>query len=201
MKKSELTTKKNTSPEDVSTVNVENKDKYLTIYSDITIKTKKKTISRQEYEKFINAVASNYGLSTTQTITIIAIIYQLGGINVSRKTNIKRSFTLDNNTIDVESKRINSILRMSLNNKATPRQVAKYMANVIFEAAKLYKIHGNCHAYFTRNYYEEYKKITNPDKCFWASDFQSDNENCDPQIKRLLNKRYEDNFRNKRQKK
>jgi hypothetical protein len=118
---------------------------------------------------------------------------QAGGTNSNKRSNVK--ITLKK--IKFESKTINELIRK--NTKLSPRQLARLLADAIFKCSKKLNITGNAYIYIQR-FHSDLLTDINPDEKYWAADFQIDNPNCNPNVKKALQARYADKFGAKKKK-
>jgi hypothetical protein len=122
----------------------------------------------------------------------LCILLQKGGCNANKTTNIV--IILENKNID--SKTVNKIIRDTCKN-FTPRALARQLGKEIFEIAKLHQIPGNLALKLQRTYPDAWNRITNPEKTYWASDFQVNTDGCPPEMANLIQTNYENNFKKK----
>lgn len=118
---------------------------------------------------------------------------QAGGTNANKRSNVRITIA----KTKFESKVINEYIRKTT--KLSPRQLARLLANDIFKMAKKLNITGNAYIYIQR-FHSQLLTDINSDEKFWASDFQIDNPNCDPNVRKALQARYADKFGARRRK-
>lgn len=157
----------------------------------------KKVVSHHVFMNFVKAVSSLYDVEEAIAITGIFLAYQLGGINSSKRVNIK--VVVSDTTF--ESQTINKQLRLCTPD-FTPRQFAKSFCNDIFDIAKKHDTPGNAVTQLKRFYSDKYDTALDEigsDTPFWCSDFQIDNQRCPESIRSLLSLRYQDRFAKQKQ--
>lgn len=145
----------------------------------------------------VKAVSSLYDVEEAVAITGIFLAYQLGGINSSKRVNIK--VVVSGTTF--ESQTINKQLRLCTPD-FTPRQFAKSFCNDIFDIAKKYDTPGNAVTQLKRFYSDKFDTAMDEigsDTPYWCSDFQIDNQRCPESIRSLLSLRYQDRFAKQKQ--
>jgi hypothetical protein len=126
---------------------------------------------------------------TQSAIIATAITLQKGGCNSSKNTQITTTF----NGISIDSKTINGLIRTACRN-SSPRSFARQIALEIFKISKNYKVPGNLKIKLEKNYPQEWNSIVDPDKDYWAADFQSSTPDCPDSIKFLIRKNYQEMF-------
>lgn len=161
------------------------------------INTKTKSdIPEDQILKTVGLIREQFNLKSNElAFTGIAILLQKGGCNSNKNTNIV--ITIDDKSMD--SKSTNKIIR-EICKGATPRSFARQHGKTIFEISKKHKIVGNIALKIQRNYPEAWNRITNPDKEYWASDFQTDTEGIPPEVANLIQTNYEAGFASKNKK-
>ena len=164
---------------------------------NITVKTETiKEIPKEQIDSTISLIRENYKLeSDASAFYGTAIIMQKGGCNSNKNTNI----VIEMQGSKLESKTIGGFIRTKCKN-ASPRQFCRQIADQIFEIAKHSKTPGNLKVRLEKQYTKQWNEIQDPDKEYWASDFQSSNPNCPDGIKFLIRQNYQETF-SKQQKK
>jgi hypothetical protein len=152
-----------------------------------------KMIPSEQINQTLGLVRENYQLADdASALYVTAISLQKGGCNSNKNTNI--ILTVDEKKI--ESKIIAGFIRQKCKN-ASPRQFARQLANEIFEISKHTKTSGNLKIRLEKLYTKQWNDIIDPDKDYWASDFQSNNPKCPDGIKFLIRQNYQETFRKK----
>lgn len=185
-------------PKTTSSPTAESKDKEikkilksaLQKKSEIAVKQRNE-ISEESIIRVIEVTRLQFNLENNESaLSAIAILLQKGGCNANRNTSITISF--DNKTIG--SKEVNTIIRNNCKN-ITPRAFARAIAKEIFEISKFYDVPGNIAIKIKRTQPEAWDRITEPDKEYWASDFQLNTEGIPPPIANLIQVNYQNSFR------
>ena len=157
----------------------------------------KKVVSHHLFINFGKTISSQYDVDEATAITAIFLVYQLGGINSSKRVNIKVTVS---DTI-FESQTINKQLKLCIPD-FTPRQFAKSFCNEIFDISKKHHTPGNAVTQLKRFYADKYDSVSEEvgsDTPYWCSDFQIDNQRCPESIRSLLSQRYQDRFAKQKQ--
>jgi hypothetical protein len=153
----------------------------------------RKMIPLDQITQTLGLVRENYELADdASALYVTAISLQKGGCNSNKNTNI--ILTVDGKKI--ESKIISGFIRQKCKN-ASPRQFARQLANEIFEISKHTKTSGNLKIRLEKLYTKQWNDIIDPDKDYWASDFQSNNPKCPDGIQFLIRQNYQETFRKK----
>lgn len=160
------------------------------ISKELKVTAKKKERQKHTPEQFKKTVES-FGSITkindnAKAGAILLLSLQLGGV-ASRKGN-RFSTEIEGHVVDNED--ITTAIHSGCSKDTTPRAFARSFANEIFSISKNSKISGNIAKKLASKLTEDWNKIENPDKDFWASDFQSENPNCPKEIRELINKQY-----------
>jgi len=157
--------------------------------------TKSKTIPEDQIQTVIDLVQTKANFKDkNQAVVALAITLQKGGCNSNKNTNI--TTTIEDASID--SKTIANFIRSNCKN-ASPRSFARQIGNEIFKICKKQKIVGNLKIRLEKNYPDEWKSITDPDKDYWASDFQSSTMECPDGVKFLIRKNYTELFQTQKE--
>lgn len=138
----------------------------------------------------VGIIRENFNLEDNATAFYgMATLLQKGGCNSNKNTNI----IIDIAGKKMESKVVATLIRQKCKN-ASPRQFARQIADQIFAVSKNANIPGNLKIRLEKQYTKQWNEIQNPDKDYWASDFQSSNPNCPDGIKFLIRQNYQDTF-------
>ena len=121
---------------------------------------------------------------------MLLLALQMGGV-AARKGN-KFSTEIDEKKIDQED--ILLAIHTGCSKETTPRAFARNFANEIQHFASLNSVPGNIIKKIETLFPVEWAAISDPNKIFWASDFQGSNENCPEEIRNLINKQYQSQF-------
>lgn len=140
--------------------------------------------------KATKEVAIRYKCSPGKAYAGICCTLQAGGTSRGKRSNIK--IRIGEN--EFESKVINDILMKTT--KASPRQIAKSLANDIIKIAEHYNIIGNAYIYISRYHPSLLLQQVENEK-FWCADFQMDNPSCPEYIQVALRVRFAEKFSKK----
>ena len=153
---------------------------------------KKDKVTKDQTEKTIERFNEHQKIGDpTKAAVILAIALQSGAVS-SRKGNkfIKK---IDDFTITSED--VTLCVHTGCTKDTTSRSFARANGNLIFQISKIQNVQGNLTTAFQRNYTKEWDEISDPDKNFWASDFQGSTPECPEAIRALINKQYKDKFK------
>lgn len=154
-------------------------------------KKEKQKLTSENLQKTIDIFAGITKISDKNVAGATLLIgLQLGGV-ASRKGN---KFTAEIDGIKIDQEDIVTAIHGGCTKDTTARGFARNFANEIFQVSKLNKIPGNITKKLTTNYPEQWGKITETNKEFWASDFQGQNEDCPTEIRALINLQYQAQF-------
>lgn len=130
-------------------------------------------------EKIINDLKEQTKINDTeQVIVIIAMLFQQGG--TARSCDGNMVVNLFGQTIKLADLR--KILKNNSCNRAE-RKLARSLANEIYEIATIMGVPGNLYKKIQKLHLD--REFTMEEKA-WLSDFQSDNDNCPTELKKLI---------------
>lgn len=153
-----------------------------------TVERPQPTLNQKDLHTLVDAVNSDYNCNNLGLAYAgICATLQAGGTNANKRSNVRITIQ----KVKFESKNINEHIKRIT--KLSPRQFARILAEDIFKVAKKLNITGNAYIYIQR-FHSQYLTDINPDEKYWAADFQIDNPNCDPNVKKALQARYADKF-------
>jgi hypothetical protein len=166
----------------------------LSLPNNAQLPSNKPMLNSDIIRKAIKEVAIVYKTSPGKAFAGICCTLQAGGTSRGKRSNI--TIRLGEN--EFESKKINDILIKIT--KASPRQIAKFLANDIIAVAEHYNIIGNAYIYISR-YHPQLLLQQAENEKFWCADFQMDNPNCPEYIQVALRVRFAEKFSKKYNKK
>ena len=160
-------------------------------------------VSEKQLTTCCGVVAKSFGFSDDlDGFDIIAISMQKGGVNTKQgsgksnrnKVNIPFMFGPSGAMKEISTSKVNSLLLSQISNIKI-RQFARTFASRIMNRSKSMAEPGFLVKQLTTNYKAQWDAIEDPDKQYWAADFQHDNPDCPEEIRDLLKLRYQDRYR------
>lgn len=162
----------------------------LSLPNNAQLPSNKPALNPDIIRKAIKEVAIHYKTVPGKAFAGICCTLQAGGTSRGKRSNIKIRI----GEHEFESKVINDILFKTT--KASPRQIAKFLANEIVSVAEHYNITGNAFIYISRYHPQLLTQAVENEK-FWCADFQMDNPKCPEYIQVALRVRFADKFSKK----
>lgn len=165
--------------------------------------TSKATVSETQLTTCCGVVAKSFGFSNDlEGFDIIAISMQKGGVNTKQgggksnrnKVNIPFKFGPPGSEKEISTSKVNSLILSQISNIKI-RQFARAYATLIMKRSKTFSEPGFLVKQLSENYKEIWDAIEDPDKQYWAADFQHDNVDCPEAIRDLLKLRYQDRYK------
>jgi hypothetical protein len=155
-------------------------------------------VTDNQIKDISKAVASGYGFdSDIEGFDIIAISMQKGGVNMKQNGNKsnrnKVNIPFKYGGKDILTSKVNGYILNTLPNYKI-RQVARALATSIFKRSKIYGEEGFLLKQLNENYKKQWEAIKDPNKNYWATDFQHMNEDCPEAIREILKLRYQDRY-------
>jgi len=152
-----------------------------------------------QIESISRVVKSAFGLDNDlEGFDIICISMQKGGVNTKQgggKSNRNKvSIPFNYGEKNITTSQVNKYILSALPNLKI-RQVARSLATRIKLRSVLYKQEGFLVKQLLELYPKQWEAITDPEKRYWAADFQHDNEDCPEEIRNLLKLRYQDRYK------
>lgn len=144
------------------------------------------TASKQKADAAIREIAKLAGLTEDNdrpaVLTATCMLLQRGATSPRMKDEITSIFANAKITK-------NHVQKGCQKAGITPRQLARYLANVIFTVCNAYSIEGNQ----AKNFSIEHPDALRDEK-IWASDFQTFNDKCPLRVKEFLRYNYQKRF-------
>lgn len=172
-----------------TTVNDQLKEKLIQEKNNY-VTTRTSSLTRGIAEKILEQIKTQFELNDTgEALAILTLMFQQGG--TARSCDGNMNIILFNKTIKLAE--IRKILK-ALSFNRSERKLARTLANEIQEIALIMEVPGNlCHKIqkqdVERNFTIEEKT--------WLSDFQSDNEKCPTELRKLI----QESFKKKKEEK
>ena len=129
-------------------------------------------------DKILTKIRENFKLENNEeAVSIFAILFQQGGTSRSRDGNMSiRIFDQD-----IKLVQIRKILKENLCNKRK-RKLARSLADTVQEICLIMEIPSNLYNKIQK---KDLKRTFTMEEKVWLSDFQSNNENCPVELKKL----------------
>lgn len=145
-------------------------------------------------EKIVKDLTEKFNLTHPQhAIAILTMLFQQGG--TARSCDGNMSVTFVGKTVKLAE--VRKILKENSCNKSE-RKLARTLANEIREIANLLEIPGNLHQKIQK---QNLDSTFTMEQKVWLSDFQSDNENCPIELRKLILETFKKTPENKPKKK
>lgn len=185
--------KQNSNPQEMN-IQEQNQNKYqvseefldsLTQQKENLIIPRSSKLTPAQTEKVLKNIQEKYSINQNQAITILTILFQQGGTTKRCDGNLTAKI------FDKEIKlaEIRAILKLE-GTKSGERKLARSLANAIQKIALKLEIPGNLAKKITRNNPEQNLSI---EEKTWLSDFQSENEDCPENLRKLINECFKQN--------
>jgi len=157
----------------------ENLKNKLQIEKNNYVTTRSSRLQFGVVDKILTKIKENFKLENNEeAASILAILFQQGGTARSCDGNMSiRIFDQD-----IKLAQIRKILKENSCNKGE-RRLARSLADTIQEVCLIMEIPGNLYNKIQK---KDLKRTFTMEEKVWLSDFQSDNENCPAELRKLI---------------